>query len=179
MKFKNKKTGIIEEWDCETIDSRLLTAQSRGRCYWTNIPIKPIIPTNITVKDILDEIPPNIGHLDPYFVSDNEVNRQLKDLLSTSKYMNTFTWNRDSEDRILVKRPDGLKIQRIGRIAFGKNKTEILTCLTQPYIFDGSNIRKVSETEAERLQGVPENYTNLVAKSARYKLLGNGCENIL
>lgn len=77
--------------------------------------------------------------------------------------------------RILVMRPDGLKIQRIGRIASRENKSEILTCVSQPFINDGLLLRKVSPLEAERLQTVPEGYTDCgLSINQRFKCLGNG-----
>lgn len=39
MKFKNKKTGEIQEFNCHIIDSALVSAQTRKRLYWTNIPV--------------------------------------------------------------------------------------------------------------------------------------------
>ena len=37
-----------------------------------------------------------------------------------------------------------------------------------------SNIRRLTEVECERLQTVPDNYTNHVSSTQRYKMLGNG-----
>jgi site-specific DNA-cytosine methylase len=37
-----------------------------------------------------------------------------------------------------------------------------------------SRIRKLTPLECERLQTVPDNYTNSVSDSQRYKMLGNG-----
>ena len=119
-------------------------------------------------------------------IDDSEVCRQLSALLETSKYRNaglwgatqgtSFLWRRDSEGRVLVMRPDKLKIQRIGRIGEGRHKSEIITVLTQPFIFDGKEIRKINPLEAERLQTVPDNYTKLdgMRDGSRYKMLGNG-----
>lgn len=36
MKFRNKKTGEIIDWDCTCINSSLLSAQNRKRLYWVN-----------------------------------------------------------------------------------------------------------------------------------------------
>jgi len=41
-------------------------------------------------------------------------------------------------------------------------------------IKQGSLIRKLTPIECERLQTVPDNYTNFVSDSQRYKMLGNG-----
>lgn len=35
-------------------------------------------------------------------------------------------------------------------------------------------VRKITRNEAERLQGVPDNYTNIVSKAQALKILGNG-----
>ena len=45
---------------------------------------------------------------------------------------------------------------------------------TKTKIFDSGRIRMPTEIECERLQTVPDNYTNHVAKTHRYAMLGNG-----
>ena len=45
----------------------------------------------------------------------------------------------------------------------------------QPHgIKSNSRIRRLTPLECERLQTVPDNYTNHVSDSQRYKMLGNG-----
>ena len=41
-------------------------------------------------------------------------------------------------------------------------------------IKDGDKVRYIHPVECERLQTVPDNYTNNVSKTQRYKMLGNG-----
>ena len=149
------------------INSKVVSAQSRGREYWTNIEFTLPEDRCIKVEDILDNYTGNT-------VSNTEVKLQLDVLLQTSKYSKNYSWCYDSTGRILVTRPDGLKIQRIGRIAFGQHQTEIVTCVTTPYIFDGKTIRKVTLSECEKLQTVPVGYTSCVSDSQRYKMPGNG-----
>jgi DNA (cytosine-5)-methyltransferase 3A len=154
------------------INSRDFSAQSRGRLYWTNIPFeKQYESKEVFLRDIME----------PYYgseaISDEEIRSQLSELVGkNSKYYETFKWKRDTENRILVMRPDELKIQRIGRVGFGRNKSEIITVLTQPFVFDGKKIRKVNPLEAERLQTLPDNYTDVdgAPDSSRYKMTGNG-----
>lgn len=151
------------------IDSRLFSAQSRRRLYWTNIPIqKPISDKNIYLKDILED-------WQDIQISDENAKAQIRNILGTSRYKSSFKIKRDTQGRILVMRPDGLKIQRIGRIGEGRHKSEIITVLTQPYIFDGRVIRKVSPIEAERLQTLPDNYTYIdgITDGIRYRSIGN------
>lgn len=45
--------------------------------------------------------------------------------------------------------------------------------LTKTYLPNGE-IRRLTENEVEKLQGVPVNYTNNVSSSKRYEMLGNG-----
>jgi hypothetical protein len=45
---------------------------------------------------------------------------------------------------------------------------------TTTYVDNGNGIRKLSPVECERLQNVPDNYTDNVSNSQRYKMLGNG-----
>jgi len=184
VKMKKEYQDIITEYlgvEPVFINSKDFSAQSRGRLYWTNIPFaQEYEKRDVLLRDVLQ----------PYYadrtIDDSEVCRQLSALLETSKYRNaglwgatqgtSFLWRRDSEGRVLVMRPDKLKIQRIGRIGEGTHKSEIITVLTQPFIFDGKDIRKISPLEAERLQTVPDNYTKLesMRDGSRYKMLGNG-----
>lgn len=102
------------------------------------------------------------------------IESNLEKLLETSKYKDSFQWRYDKKGRVLVMRPDGLKIQRIGRVANENTKTEIITCLTQPHLDNGLLIRKITPIEAERLQTVPDNYTSCISDNKRYHALGNG-----
>lgn len=109
------------------------------------------------------------------FYACQKIEENLKNLLISSKYKDNFQWKFDKKGRILVIRPDGLKIQRIGRISSIDNKTEIITCLTQPHVNDGLFLRKVSCKEAERLQTLTDGYTDVgLSDNQRFKLIGNG-----
>ena len=55
------------------------------------------------------------------------------------------------------------------------NKSNCLTTFTKDNVLvDGMQWRKLTPLECERLQTVPDNYTNHVSNSQRYKMLGNG-----
>ena len=43
-----------------------------------------------------------------------------------------------------------------------------------PNVVDGVKYRKLTPIECERLQNVPDNYTEGVSNAQRYKMLGNG-----
>ena len=56
-----------------------------------------------------------------------------------------------------------------------KDKSNCLTTFTKDNVLvEGMQWRKLTPVECERLQTVPDNYTNHVSNSQRYKMLGNG-----
>ena len=61
-----------------------------------------------------------------------------------------------------------------------KHKSNCLTAANYDYmvfennVVDGYHYRKLTPLECERLPTVPDNYTNHVSNSQRYKMLGNG-----
>ena len=129
------------------INSRLLTAQNRPRLYWTNIPnvVQPI-DRGIVLKDILeDEVD------EKFYLSDKAID-----------YMS--------------------------RLRNGKPRWEYHTnplngksaCLTAnmykgvPYGVIKELKRRLTPIECERLQSVPDNYTEGVSNTQRFKMLGNG-----
>ena len=64
----------------------------------------------------------------------------------------------------------GYLTEAIGR---GGSSSEYLTMLKKNQILT-SRIRRLTPIECERLQTVPDNYTNCVSDTQRYKMLGNG-----
>lgn len=129
------------------INSRLLTAQNRPRLYWTNIPnvVQPI-DRGIVLKDILvDQVD------EKFYLSDKAID-----------YMS--------------------------RLRNGKPRWEYHTnpldgksaCLTAnmykgvPYGVIKELKRRLTPIECERLQSVPDNYTEGVSNTQRFKMLGNG-----
>ena len=55
------------------------------------------------------------------------------------------------------------------------DKTGTLTTVQKDnYISDAKGYRKLTPIECERLQTIPDNYTDHVSNTQRYKMLGNG-----
>ena len=55
------------------------------------------------------------------------------------------------------------------------DKTNCLTTVQKDnVVVKGMTWRKLTPLECERLQGLPDNYTNHVSKTQRYKMIGNG-----
>ena len=151
---KHWKNVISENLCVEAIeiDSRYFTAQKRKRLYWTNIKVDNYKDKNILLKDImLDENSPLLEIKHP------------------------------SEKRIeYIKR----KIEKgwLKKI-YNDESTEKSECLLasmykqlQEFIWKpvNGNLRFFSVIEFERLQTVPDNYTEGVSNTQRLKMLGNG-----
>lgn len=127
------------------INSADFVAQNRNRLYWTNISISEWTKNPIVLKDILE---PN---LDDYHLSFKHHQAFLKNYKWTSTDVN------------------------------GKSKVLMASYYKQPphapYIEclnSSSGYRMLSPLECERLQGLPDRYTNCVSKTQRYKMIGNG-----
>jgi len=77
---------------------------------------------------------------------------------------------------IVAEEGDGISLSfpnsttRRGRVTKGKANT--LTCSWDSSVYSGV-IRKLTPVECERLQTLPDNYTEWVSDSQRYKALGN------
>jgi len=170
MKFQNKITGAIVEWDRHNINSNLFSAQNRNRLYWTNIEVNP------TPQDkgiLFEHIVEPLQDVDPsHFISE-------------SKYA-------------FIKR-NGVKIklnkQKAGCLSasFWKQGKQECTSLISDREWDVSKhndsshtdvYRKLTPLEAERLQTLPEGYSavpghagsrgKITSNSQRYKMIGNG-----
>ena len=149
VKMKKEWRDIISnELGVEPIEinSKLVSAQNRPRLYWTNIPnISQPTNTNTLMKNIL------------------ETNADKKYALQPAKI-----------DRILNSERgrgffyDGTQDKCGTVIAFYHKQP------TDGVYVDLGFKRRLTPVEYERLQTVPDNYTNIVADWQRYKMIGNG-----
>lgn len=142
------------------IDSKLVSAQRRPRLYWTNIPnINQPIDKVLLFKDILDN---------------NSENYKLSSTL-IDRYKQTAI---DNGTKLVIGTTaiEG-KIGQRDRVYGINNKIPTLTATDykQPkQVLVNGVLRKVTPLEFERLQTVPDNYTDCVSDTQRYKMLGNG-----
>ena len=175
------------------INSALVSAQNRKRCYWTNIP-------NVTQPDDL-----GIMLAD---VLENGISWQDKSYCMTSSYNGAVLYNTlERKQRTMVAVPVDTvngKLDtppdtycfpvRIGQYGKGgqgqriysvRGKSVTLsangggqgakTGLYKIDLPDGDYIiRKLTPVEAERLQTLPDNYTAGISNTQRYKCIGNG-----
>lgn len=141
------------------INSNKFSAQDRERYYWTNIPIEPIPKNNsLVLKDIME-----IDVEERYFYK---------------KDFEILDLNRKVCAELKVNTTEMCK-----RIYNPNFKMATLTCVTGGYqekkVLDGNRARKLTEIEYERLQGIPDNFTNIsvngrkISYSKRCSLMGN------
>lgn len=143
------------------INSSKLTAQHRKRLYWTNIKVMPPMDKKIYLKDIIE----------------NGYTERQKSFCITATY---DRFGGDVRDYFLkgqrqlifhtpVVKKQGEKTYRINGKPICFNK-DVKTGLYQIKDY----VRKLTPVEAERLQGIPDNYTAGVSNQQRYKMIGNG-----
>ena len=155
QEWKNAISKILNIEPIE-INSNLLSAQDRKRLYWTNIPnVNQPKENNIILKNI---ILPHDKIDDKYW------------------YQESFTFHGENKKIIATINLNGHDIlKRVNNINF---KSPTLTACTggnhQKKIFQNNRCRKLTPMEYERLQTLPDNYTEGLSMSQRYNVLGDG-----
>ena len=151
------------------INSAKLSAQSRKRLYWANFPIKQPKNTGVYIKDILEN---NIIDKKLKYINRKIINKKLKNVpIQIGKIkdggfeMNNRVYLDQGKSPTITTGSSSNKEVKIG-----------IYKETNSWQENHHNIfwRKITPLEAERLQTLPDNYTDHVSKSQRYKMIGNG-----
>jgi len=182
VKMKKEYQDIISSYlGCEPviINSALVSAQNRVRLFWTNIPgIEQPKDKEIYLADIIEN---GIVDRDKSYCIDANYWKggNLKQYFEKSRRQLVFCGAMRGRYIVDGKRQDGkmktagLTTQRMEIRYDGKTNT-ITTVQKDNYAVFIDGFRKLTPIECERLQTVPDNYTNHVSNSQRYKMLGNG-----
>ena len=135
-------------------NASLVSAQMRKRYFWTNIKFDLPIDRGILLKDILEDD----TEIDERFMGKN--GKAL--CILANYYKKTPTEN-------------GIK-----KCLAGRNVNYVKSNKKGLYKIDNDFIRRLTPLECERLQSLPDNYTEGVSNTQRYKCLGNAfnCEVI-
>jgi len=162
------------------INSALVSAQNRKRLYWTNIPdVKAPTDKGIILNDIL-ETPGSYVK-----IQKNGTYRLFQDKASCLSGGGNSGGNHSDMDLIgqnLVHLGNATDINghdSIKRVYAKYGKAPTLNTMTggnrHPKVaVDDLEYRRLTPLECERLQTLPDNYTEGVSNSQRYKMLGNG-----
>jgi len=138
------------------IDAALVSAQIRRRLFWTNIPVVGLPEDkHILLKDIMEPHPSP----DPAMA-----NVVLRIPEATKK---GYAEAREGQS-VDLSFPNS-KTRR-GRV--GDKAKNLMTSSTIGVVSNGQ-IRPLTPVECERLQGLPDNYTDCISTTQRSKCLGN------
>ena len=169
------------------INSDLVSAQSRQRYYWTNIPnIQQPEDRDIKLKDIIleDGEEPLLSNIYGGF-------KEKKPRVHFKKSVTIRTASGGGHIPSLIHSEKALAYMnrktKDGRTHWdfkhhSDTANDKSSCITAnlykgvPYnvLVDNGCIRKLHPIECERLQTVPDNYTEGVSNTRRYHMLGNG-----
>ena len=162
VKMKQEYQDIITEHlgvKPTKINSALVSAQNRERLFWTNIPgieqpkdkciyLADIIENGIVDRDKSYCIDANYwkgGNLTQYYT------KARRQLVFKDKAQTILSTIYKENAKSMMKR------KKLGLV-----------------VSDGDYARKLTPTECERLQTVPDGYTDCVSNTQRYRMLGNG-----
>jgi len=166
VKMKKEWCNIISEYlgvKPHLINSSMFVPQNRERYYWTNLDIKPPDhKSTYTIQTILQHENEVSDH---YYLTEQQLTKLDLD----------FKW---SENKIIRHKAGPHQQDNIYRY------DGIMACLsaathgaarhlTKTYLPNG-RIRRLTENECERLQGLPKDYTKYTSSGNRYEVLGNG-----
>ncbi len=202
VRMAKSSQDIISSWlgfQPQPLNSSKVSAQNRYRLYWFGkrvereggkygydaVVIPPMIDKGATMQDILED----------GYATDEMTSQDGKSHCLTARYNGAVWWNsieRKQRTMVLKDNPtmskDGLI--RVGtadlkghdsikRVYAQEGKAPTLTTMQgghrEPKVATSRDMwRKLTPLECERLQTLPDNYTNHVSNSQRYKMIGNG-----
>jgi len=145
------------------INASLVSAQCRKRLFWTNLPVTQPEDRGICVRDILQP-DAEVGHIG---TTDGQANRVYAMGRDIGRRLTANGTRADADtslpyERRIELRQDG----KCGTLTSVQKDNLVVDTQT-------NRIRKLTPVECERLQGLPDGYTEGVAKTNRYKALGN------
>jgi DNA (cytosine-5)-methyltransferase 3A len=191
VRMKQEYQDVISEYlgvKPIAINSSLVSAQNRYRLYWTNIPnVTQPKDKGVLLKDIL------LKELKTCRIGGRIVGRRLDELGKRQDYSNIpisqyLEIRNDNKSNCLTTVQKDTVISYIKtdkriKIKLNQNKASCLTGGAHSggnhsdmdiLVIDPDICRRYSVIECERLQTLPDNYTEGVSNSQRYKALGNG-----
>ena len=188
--WKNIITNYMKVYPFE-INSSLVSGQGRKRLYWTNIDVKYLpVDKNISFGSVLEKavsfdkygISPDklkkildyrisIGDPDVIFLGNNryEIRGEIINVLSIkTDTIHTNFYNIPCATCTIIR-----KSYQTKRFKNSWQKSYTLTTIMIPGVLTNGYLRKLTPIEYERLQTLPDNYTEGLSDRKRYKAVGN------
>lgn len=182
VKMKNEWRDVISELlnvQPIEINSSLVSGQNRSRLYWTNIPgVELPQDKGIKLIDILERQPVDESFIHSEGIAfDPSISEASRNLVKCV----------DGEIRvqqtvkcgyIVANDGDGINLSfptsksRRGRVI--KQKSSTVDCACNICVLHEGTIRRFTVKELERLQTLPDGYTQGASKSVAQKAIGNG-----
>ena len=163
------------------INSNLVSSQNRYRLYWTNIPsVTQPNDLNITLNDIIEQ------DVDEKYYIKFGRRSWLKTFGEVKERKGYIAFNPTKAKCLTALLEPSWNTTYILQQPHGTNKggyrgldgkTPTLTASaweSNNFLLNNGMVRKLTPIECERLQTVPDGYTDCVSDTQRYKMLGNG-----
>lgn len=177
------------------INSASFSAQDRKRLYWTNINIADYEDgaNSITVENILESTVDDKYYIDPkraVMIMDSEVKRRKIGFIGSDSQGNRI-YDIHNKSVCLCGDAGGLGAKTglyalpcscVDRIQKRVNGTRFKSAMSKFYtltvqdrhgVFTHNYIRKLTPVECERLQTIPDNYTDFASDNQRWRMVGN------
>ena len=183
---------ITREMGVEPVmfNASLVSAQSRKRLFWTNIPFTLPEDKGILLKDILQSNVDDSFYVNKTMNANGKTTGKVGYIGEGEQYgqggQAHRVYSTDGKTPTLSSGPALVKIGHIGGSDAQANRvyeTNGKSCTlsanggglgAKTGLYQSNDrIRKLTPVECERLQGLPDNYTEGVATTHRYKCLGN------
>lgn len=167
------------------LNSKLVSAQNRPRLYWSDIKFETPKDKGITISEIIEKDVDLKYYLTPkakvYITQKDRLKKQLVNLNgnSNNKAITLLARYTGLNGTFLVVDCNGkLDNQKAGTLT-ARYAKGVSSFGGDSFVYDMDDItvekiRRFTPTECERLQTVPEGYTEGVADTHRYEMLGNG-----
>ena len=178
VKMKKESQDVISEMlgvEPIEINSNLVSAQSRKRLYWTNLPVAGLPEDKgIVLKDIIESgfVDRDKAHcLDANYWKGGNLKSYFE------KNRRQLVFSEDGLCHIGMADLNGHDILK--RVYHEQGKAPTLNTggggNREPKVYvPPMQYRKLTPLECERLQTVPDGYTEGVSNTQRYRMLGNG-----
>lgn len=188
-RFLLENVAMKKEWEAvitETlgvspihINSAKVSAQNRQRVYWTDIPgVKQPPERNIKLADVIDRSVNTAQYVAGGGILFDPTIPERARALVTKDGDNVRIRQATKAGYIVAEDGDGVNLAfptsttRRGRVI--KGKSNALDCSCEACIFYDGIIRHFTITELERLQTLPDGYTEGITQTERKTAIGNG-----